>query len=194
MLTTHAALILILSIAPLPVAGQSVTAQRETVPASTVPGYQVNSKPRPPVEFPEAPGAWIVEINRTGGLAGIIWSHVILSSNGSATIFASFSAPRTRTLKVSDGLPELDRLIQTLDTGCFKGTASMPPSLCRDCVGTRLSIYRLEGEAKMEYRATWDETTHAKMAESVLGIYGLASQIAHTASTKRISENPAKPK
>jgi hypothetical protein len=190
MLTTHAALILILSIAPLPVAGQSVTAQRETVPDSTVPGYQVNSNPRPPVEFPETPGAWIVEIDAIGGLAPI-HSHIILSSNGSATILASGRTSRTT---VSDGLPELDRLIQTLDTGCFKGTASMPPSLCMDCVTRRLSIYRLEGEAKMEYRATWDETTHTKMAESVLGIYGFAGQIAHTASTKRISENPAKPK
>lgn len=179
MLKIPAALILVLSAAPIPIPAQSATTASQTPAEGPYPEYRLSSDPKLPIEFPEGPWAWVLEIDITGGLAGKTKSHTILSSEGSVLIDDSDKGFRT---KVSGGFPELDKLCQSVESGAFKATPPITVSFCADCYKTRLTIYRLEGAATIEYSVIWDDTTQAKVIEPLLNICRVATQIAQAAS------------
>jgi len=139
----------------------------------------------------ETPGAWVLNIDVSGGLIGKTKSHIVLSSEGYVTIDDTNAAFRTR---VSGGFPDLDRFVHDLDTSIFKPTLSIPLSFCPDCYKTTLSIYRVEGGVTMGYSAIWDDTTQAKVVEPVLNIYRLASQISQAAAKEIRSQEPNRPR
>src|SRR5262249_13879394 len=142
------------------------------------PQYVLSSLPGPRTKL-GTPGAWVVDIEISGGLLGKTKSHITLNSEGYVTIDDSDAGFRTR---VPDELSELNRLVHTLDTSSFKLTLSIPLSFCPDCYKTTLVIQRVEGAGTMRYSAIWDDTTQAKVIKPVLNIYRLASQVVRTAA------------
>jgi hypothetical protein len=120
----------------------------------------------PQLLLPEGNGAWLVQINTTGGILGTGVGDVTLSSERKILCSDEMKCPEVFNL--SDVQPFVET-IQVL-------TLPLPPpagaSLCRDCITRTIKIsWRDSLGVLHSYAATFDETTKGNLPPEVAKLY-----------------------
>ncbi|MFY9557469.1 MAG: hypothetical protein WAV47_22395 [Blastocatellia bacterium] len=155
--------------------------QEKTEEASTVlqlPSYQFLSNPRPPVAIPLTVGAWVLVVERFGGLTGNRKDHIVITSDGDVTVDTLEVA---RSLKLPMEVAQIDRIIgQARPSEWSKSNKANvePGSLCQECYKTNLTLYRRDrNNRESGYRAYWDATTITGLINEVRQILKEAERI-----------------
>jgi hypothetical protein len=154
--------------------GQEKTGEVSTV---QLPAYQFLYDPRPPVEIPLTVGAWVLDVERFGGLTGGRKDRIVITSDGDVTVDTLEVA---RSLKLPGEVAQIDQIIwqaRPSEWSMSKANAE-PGSLCQECYKTNLTLYSRErNNAKSGYRAYWDDATMAGLINEVRQIFREAERI-----------------
>lgn len=160
---------------------RAITQQEKETQSETIglmlPAYKSLADPRPPAELPAATGAWVVEVETTGGLSGGRKAYALLNSYGDLTVE---DLERYRRLRLADELAELDTLIKQARPAEWNrsGTDFSTPSLCQECYKTTFTLYRRESDGTTSgYRAYWDEPATARLVKEVGDIFAAIERI-----------------
>jgi hypothetical protein len=116
--------------------------------------------------LPEGNGAWLVQVNTTGGIAGNGAGDIAMSSEGKILC--------SREMKCPDGFKfsDFQPLIETFQTLVLPVPSPGTVSLCRDCITRTISVrWRDSMGIFHTYTATFDETTKGKLPPEVAKLY-----------------------
>jgi len=123
-----------------------------------------------PIEPPEAPGAWVLQVLTRGGLDGRGTGDLFINSIGGAGIWGGDAVTIA-----SHGVlvPQLDQSIRGILPAQW--TASTPAGICSDCIVTlmHLAVRSMDGSVQT-YSVFWDLTSRAQVAPALMRIHDLA--------------------
>ena len=132
----------------------------------------------PPAVLPDVPGregAWVLQVTTTGGIMGngARSANFTVISDGRLTCDASDCGQRIAPA----GLSRLAGMLAALDVGVWPIPSSVEPvSFCRDCLRTRMTLRRREGDTLVTYSASWDPTQ--PIAAPLRELAGVVRQLA----------------
>jgi hypothetical protein len=120
----------------------------------------------PQLLLPEGNGAWVVQINTTGGILGTGVGHIAVSSERKILCSAEMKCPN------AFNLADIQPFVDTIQTP----TLPLPPpasvSLCRDCVTRTIKIRWRDSIGVLHgYAVTFDETTKGNIPPDVARLY-----------------------
>jgi hypothetical protein len=151
-----------------------------------LPAYRSLVDPHPPGGLPLTAGAWILEVETTGGMTGGRKAYALLTSEGDFTVEHLELYGR---LRLTDELAEFETLIKHARPAEWNKSSKdvSMPSLCQECYKTDLTLYRRESDGTTSgYRVHWDEPATARLVKEVGDIFAAFERI------KRRALEPAK--
>ena len=134
------------------------------LPTATVIDSRDVQTPLPPV--PVARDGWVVEVIASGGIMGGT-RRTVLDSAGSVTCPSSCAtkAPPRALVAVTSS-------VEAASGVAWSSGSPVNVSLCRDCVTTRLSLWRRDADGAIRsFRAQWDPTTAGAVDPAVRRLY-----------------------
>ena len=158
---------------------RAITERENTLNALDLmlPAYRSLIDPRSPSELPATTGAWVVEVETTGGLTGGRRAYSLITSAGDFTVE---DEERYRRLRLPDELVELETLIKQSRPAEWNSSSTdvSMPSLCQECYKTKLTLYRRESDGTTSgYRAYWDEPATARLVKEVGDIFSAIERL-----------------
>ena len=146
-----------------------------------LPAYGSLVDPGSPAELPLTTGAWVVELETTGGWTDGRKAYALLTSDGDFTVE---HLELYRRVKLTDELAELETLIKQArpaEWNKSRTDVSMP-SLCQECYKINFTLYRRESDGRVSgYRAYWDEPATARLVKEVGDIFAAIERLKHRA-------------
>ena len=123
-----------------------------------------------PIEPPQQPGGWVLQVLTRGGLDGRGTGDLSINSLGGFGI-----SGRDVVATASHGavVPELDQYIRAILPAQW--TAPAPSGICSDCIVTlmHLALRSVDGSVQT-YSVFWDPTTQPQVPSELLRVHDLA--------------------
>jgi len=123
-----------------------------------------------PIEPPQQPGGWVLQVLTRGGLDGRGTGDLFVHSSGGGGIRHGDDAV---TLSHVSFVSELNQSIRSLIPSQW--TTPAPASICSDCIVTlmHLALRGTDGSVQT-YSVNWDPITQAQVPPELMRIHDLA--------------------
>ncbi len=128
---------------------------------------------RAPVDAPDVPGGWLIQIATTGGFASAGASTMTITSTGAVTCMGPL--PQCRSTVESRELTALSQLILRP----WPSFGALPPSRCLDCSRTAMIVkVRNEDGLQHQHALLWDLSTQLLVPQEICQLFDEALALA----------------